>query len=457
VLAVSALSFDTGFAIDADHQLLSFYQSGSEGVYRAPPTLAVSGRNIDRAFAIDENRELWKFHYEEIQAPWTKVMSAPAIVLAVSAVDDKSGFAIDGSHRLWSFSDDQWTQVPNAPAVVLAVSACAAQAGYAIDDKHQLWRFDQDQWSLVPGAPTAVAATQVAAVETGAITTDAQGTVTGTLERAYTVLDSNGNVSMIPFSVGELTTEFVGDMMIASHLIGYIEGAAPVPSVNMTNPGGGYNSMTSVTYSESHTTVRRWASSRNVGIDATVDARRAWFVNKLSAKYSWLAQEQVTTSDTLAVNSQCTIMGAFDTKLGQYVAANQGVALVNVASAKIFALRLASDQNTLVGYRYVANPAASGVMDVSFMMDPAYVQCGQLESYMRDSLADDLEVEIMREQRAREAYYLQYDANAFSQLPTLAEVSQTQFMARYSWSTREFSQRGTDVRRQPRLGHRRQL
>jgi hypothetical protein len=62
------------------------------------------------------------------------------------------------------------------------------------------------------------------------------------------------------------------------------------------------------------------------------------------------------------------------------------------------------------------------------------MQSGQLKSYGRGSLADELRSKITREQRAREAYYLQYDANAFSKLPSLAGVSQTQLMANYSWS-----------------------
>jgi hypothetical protein len=442
VLAVSLFGFDSGFAIDGQsRQLLRFrgQAPGWTGVGGTPSAvLAMTGLDFDSGFAIDEDHRLSRYSEDK----GMQAVNAPAVVLAVSAIDEEHGFAIDSGHRLWSFSwslysDDKWAPVANAPAMVLAVSALDQQSGYAVDAKHQFWRFDGDQWSLVAGAP-AGAVSQVAALETGAIATDDQGNVTGTLERAYTVLDADGNVLLVPFSVGALTTEFVGDMAIDSHLIGYIEGAPPVPSVNMTNPSGGYTSMTSVTYLEAQSTQRRWASSRNVGIDASVDAKRGWWVNKLTVNYSWLTQEQVTTSATLQVSSTFQMTGTFDTQLGQFVPENRGLALVNTASAKVFALRLASDESTLVGYRYVANPDASKVQALSFFIDPAYQQCGQLKSYVRGSLADELQSEIMREQRAREAYYLQYDATAFSKLPSLAAVSQTQLMANYSWSAAGF-------------------
>ena len=77
------------------------------------------------------------------------------------------------------------------------------------------------------------------------------------------------------FKVGDLATEWVGQAQFDPQLIGYIEGAPPVPSENLTVQDS-YTGASSVSLTEATTTTYTYASPRlRVQRDASSSARRS--------------------------------------------------------------------------------------------------------------------------------------------------------------------------------------
>ena len=280
-----------------------------------------------------------------------------------------------------------------------------------------------------------LAVMQFGGVEFGDLEVDDQGAATGALLRGSAFVDKHGNAWFVSYRLGSLTAEFIGDMAVDENLLGYIEGAAPVPSENMTSEHAEYESMNKVVYTESKKGKRVWASSRDAGIDAEFRLRLQSFLTRSSTSYSWTAESQVAVTEALYAESTAALGGKWDDKASRWVPSNRGIAVVSTAGAKVFALRLKSNPETVVAYRYTMPPTGPTVTVMTFAIDSKYIQNGNLKSYQADTLADDLQAAMLHQAKAREAYYTQYNANAFAKLPTsLAEVAQTQFVASYSWT-----------------------
>ena len=109
------------------------------------------------------------------------------------------------------------------------------------------------------------------------------GTSTGVYKRCYTMVDETGRWQLITgFKVGDLSVEWVGQAQFDPQLIGYIEGAPPVPSENLTVLPLGYDGSSSVTIKEAATTKYTYASSRKAGIDASLEAKVTTAANTLT-------------------------------------------------------------------------------------------------------------------------------------------------------------------------------
>ena len=65
--------------------------------------------------------------------------------------------------------------------------------------------------------------------------TDAEGQLTGVMKRCYGYVKDGAWHLMTGYKVGNLTTEWVGQVQANPQIIGFIEGAPPVPSENMTS------------------------------------------------------------------------------------------------------------------------------------------------------------------------------------------------------------------------------
>lgn len=81
----------------------------------------------------------------------------------------------------------------------------------------------------------AVGQGRLAMREYGDLQQDAARTLTGVMKRAYAYTDRQGAWSLVTgFKIGDLITEWIGQVQFDPQVIGYIEGCPPVPGENLT-------------------------------------------------------------------------------------------------------------------------------------------------------------------------------------------------------------------------------
>ena len=266
------------------------------------------------------------------------------------------------------------------------------------------------------------AASTPSAAEYAVLETDAAGRATGIMKRAYTFVDQAGRWTLVTgFEVGQLVTQWVGQAQFDPQLIGYIEGAPPVPSENLTVQDS-YGGASSVSLNEATTTTYTYASSRDSGFNATFElgvgqgadeqvfaglleleaplgigvgeielasigganvkiAGKASFETSLS----WLddaSTAQGTTqsrTSTLALTGNKEATAAHPAIGSRFLPNNTGFALVQSQTADVYALRLAHT-GRLVAYQMSPNPDIPKDYNViTFPIDPRYTKQGVLD------------------------------------------------------------------------------
>lgn len=108
--------------------------------------------------------------------------------------------------------------------------------------------------------------------EYGDLQLDGKGNLIGVFKRCYGVVN-NGSLQLITgFKVGDLATEWIGQVQYAPQLVGFIEGAPPVPAENLTQPSvemigdlDDYNEASTVEFQEAEETTYSYASSKEHG------------------------------------------------------------------------------------------------------------------------------------------------------------------------------------------------
>jgi hypothetical protein len=266
------------------------------------------------------------------------------------------------------------------------------------------------------------AASTPSAAEYAVLEPDSAGRMTGVMKRAYTFVDQAGHWALVTgFGVGELVTQWVGQAQFDPQLIGYIEGAPPVPSENLTVQDS-YSGASSVALNEATTTTYTYASSRDSGFNATFElgvgqgADEQAFAGlleleaplgigvgeielasigganvKIGAKasfetsLSWLNDASTAQGTTQSRTSTLSLTGNKETAPthpavgSRFVPNNTGFALVQSQTADVYALRLAHT-GRLVAYQMSPNPDIPKDYNViTFPIDPHYTKQGVLD------------------------------------------------------------------------------
>jgi hypothetical protein len=312
---------------------------------------------------------------------------------------------------------------------------------------------------------------QPAIQEYGDLQYDAENNLIGSFKRCYAYI-KNGRWEIISgFKVGDLVTEWVSQMQFNPQLIGYIEGAPPVPSENLTvtsvNLGEfvDYDAASTVELTEAEKNTYTYASSRDrgfntqietaaaIGAKASSDAGIALTTNILLAEafigirakfensLSWLESATRSLGQTTNRSSQMTITGrvenldqvAYPAIGRRFLPDNFGFALVESATADVFALRLRHN-NALVSYQMRPNPDIPPDRNIiTFPINPSYTKQGTLDgkvgleadpdypnaltyspdsSYFKPIEAYALRNQIQREEEQLKSFYEQYDAGS---------------------------------------------
>jgi len=211
--------------------------------------------------------------------------------------------------------------------------------------------------------------------EYAALETDAGGRRTGVFKRCHAYVRDGAWQLVTGFKVGDVVTEWVGQAQFDPQLIGYVEGAPPVPAENLTG-GLDRTGASAVRLTEATTTTYTYATTRDVGIDASVQASAsvvddaqvlaglmeieaplgigvgevelapveqshvsAGVSTSLETSASWLNDTKSGQGSTATQVSALELTGHKGT--GSFVPDNVGLALVQSQTADVFALRLA--------------------------------------------------------------------------------------------------------------------
>ncbi|WP_406553033.1 LamG-like jellyroll fold domain-containing protein [Streptomyces sp. YS-3] len=245
---------------------------------------------------------------------------------------------------------------------------------------------------------------------------DAKGEAIGVLKRCYGFV-RNGRWHLVTgYKVGDLITEWVGQAQFDPQLMGYIEGAPPVPSENLTDKADGYAAASSVEFTEADQVVRSLSSSKtrsvntafNFAVGGETDADTMTITAPLgvgiatplakgqlklaatgSLEFSntWSEDTRVSQGKNTSRKTKLALSGhtedparVLNSAVGRrYVPTNTGMALVQSQTADVFALRLAHT-GALVGYRMLPNPDIPLDWNIiHFPINPRYTKQGTLD------------------------------------------------------------------------------
>ncbi|MGW2397388.1 LamG-like jellyroll fold domain-containing protein [Kitasatospora sp. NPDC001664] len=248
------------------------------------------------------------------------------------------------------------------------------------------------------------------------------GVSRGVLKRAYAYLQDGSWNLITGYKLGDLATEWVGQVQFAPQLVGYIEGAPPVPSENLIatrRPSSlSYLNTTTVEFQQADQVVQTLTS----GGESTVDTELAFrFSNNADAstlliaaplgfgtatpmaqfKYGlsaggsfefsngWSSETQVAEGVNTERSTSIGLSGGWETDdptqqihaAGgrRFLPANTGYALVQSETADVFALRVAHS-GAVVAYRMLPNRDIPRDWNmIPFKINPRYVKQGVLD------------------------------------------------------------------------------
>ncbi|MDB9313693.1 hypothetical protein PN462_11330 [Spirulina sp. CS-785/01] len=301
---------------------------------------------------------------------------------------------------------------------------------------------------------------------------DIDGNLMGIQKRCYAYIQNGQWHLLTGYKVGNLITEWIGQVQADPQILGYIEGAPPVPSENLTGtsmalgPGVDHYNASAIELQEAETVNYIYASSWENGFDMSIETLFGLgFGSGVSAGLG-LATQVADITSTAGVKAtfessqgqvhEASVSQGYNTnkttrldawgaweQIGseinsyvgrRYVPANVGLALVQSDTMDVFALRLAHN-NALVAYRYLPNPDIPKDWNIiTFPLNPTYTKQGTLDgkvglkedgsiqpdshypnaatygqwSYFKPIEAYSLKKRIDRERQELATYYEQY-------------------------------------------------
>ncbi|WP_063847318.1 LamG-like jellyroll fold domain-containing protein [Burkholderia pyrrocinia] len=252
----------------------------------------------------------------------------------------------------------------------------------------------------------------------GALEADAYGSSVAVYQRAYVYVAADGALALFGnFKVGDLDVQYIGQAQMAPTLIGYIEGAPPVPAENLkVYPGTPniYTGSSSIAVDEVAARTLQYTANRDTGFDMQLNTRFGvnfeeriqagigvtkllfGFISNIGVQANFM-QSVGTVADALVSNEtritarkNVELRGGWkgnaykiDNGYGQiWFPSNMGYALVRSATADMYALRIRGT-GALVSYQLRRNPDIPEDMNIiMFRLRPTYVKNGTLDGWI---------------------------------------------------------------------------
>lgn len=242
---------------------------------------------------------------------------------------------------------------------------------------------------------------------------DIEGNLIGIQKRCYSYIKNGQWHLLTGYKVGNLITEWIGQVQAAPQIIGYIEGAPPVPSENLTGASVDMDPYdgTAIQLVEADSVNYIYSSSKESGFDMSIEmlagvglAQRSsgglGFETELTDITTIIGGKATFESSQGSVDEASVSYGYNTTKVSRlqtwgawekigselnpyvgrrYVPNNVGLALVQSDTMDVFALRLAHN-NALVSYRFLPNPDIPKDWNIiTFPINPTYTKQGTLD------------------------------------------------------------------------------
>jgi hypothetical protein len=278
----------------------------------------------------------------------------------------------------------------------------------------------------------------------------------------------NGALLFVDKRIEAVELKWVGNAQFAPTLLGYIEGAPPVPSENLTIESD-YSGATSVELVESDDVEFSWNRSQDSGLGASLSAFagiqqelslggeifgvswgmiaasiRAGLKANFDFSYQFQNESTIGSSSSLSMSDKLELRGTpevtpkFPHLGNRFVPKNVGYALVVSAIADVFITKLARS-GKMIGYQVQpVDGIPPDINTITFLMNPAYTMNGSLDgmtgtsatssrffkyvpemraqygslypaSYYRLKEAYDIKRQIEAEDKRRESYFSNFD------------------------------------------------
>ncbi len=246
------------------------------------------------------------------------------------------------------------------------------------------------------------------------------GELVGAMKRCYSFIKQGEWHLYTGFKVGNIITEWIGQVQFDPQVMGFIEGAPPIPSENLTEEAGDdFNDATAleiieaenVTYTVSsekeqgYNTALSFAAS--IGVEGDIDSLLAPLGFGISfpiefnlnastggnfeASQGWSSAESQGRGINTTRNTNVALRGEWEdpdfpeipealASLGRrYLPANVGFAVVQSETADVFALRMAHN-GALVSLRFRPNrDIPRDINLIPFPINPQYTKQGTLD------------------------------------------------------------------------------
>lgn len=249
---------------------------------------------------------------------------------------------------------------------------------------------------------------------------DSEGNLIGVMKRCYSYIQSGKWQLISGFKVGDLELEWIGQAQYEPQLVGFIEGAPPVPSENLTvrdaNTGEIYDEVIAIELTEADRLLYSYSASKEEGWDFSLRAKVG--VGLMSSTSSgpmvlsttvedsvafgggvfnmetsggWLSEKQTGLAIGTNRVSRLNMIGNWEDPnaiqypaIGRrYVPKNTGFALVKSKTADIFAMRLKHrnpKKRVTVALTLRANPDIPEDWNIiTFPINPRYTKQGTLD------------------------------------------------------------------------------
>ncbi|NEQ39397.1 MAG: LamG domain-containing protein [Okeania sp. SIO3I5] len=295
--------------------------------------------------------------------------------------------------------------------------------------------------------------------------------------RRFFATPSLNSAELLPDKqIEELELKWISNAQLAPTILGYIEGAPPVPTENLTVEED-YNGATSVALTMSEDMEFSWNRAQESGLGGSIDAFvgssgeasaglgfmsrlgewKAGFKGNLDLGFHWQNESKIASSASVTMTDYLEMRGLQEVEakfphLGKrFIPKNVGYALVVSSLADVFITRL-KRSGKMIGYQVQpVDGIPPDINTITFLINPAYTMSGSLDgltgsratsdrfyrhvpemraqygslypaSYYRLQEAYELKQQIDNEDKRRESYFAQFDATLVDETSLNREI-----------------------------------